>query len=280
MLEFTNFTFIYTHTSLLEFTIFTLISTHIIEAIISPPSGPLLLILLGILMFRPYRRWGYGLLTVGVLSLYLSALPAVNTLLYSFVEQHPPLSPQQVVENEAGAIVALGGGRYPEAPEYGGDTADAFGVERLRYAAHLYRIAHRPIAVVGGDPLETGVSEAQMMKRVLEEEFGVPVPYSEGRSTNTFDNARFAAELLQPQGIDHILLVTHAWHLPRASRAFEKAGFTVTPAPTSFYRSSPLERGFAAFIPNATAMVHTRRVLHELIGMIWYRLSIEQDGNN
>jgi len=96
------------------------------------------------------------------------------------------------------------------------------------------------------------------------------VRWVEGDSDNTLENARLSYPLLAQAGVRRIYLVTHAWHLPRAAMAFRAAGFEVVPAPTAFttrYRTDLL-----TFVPNADALRDSRWFMHEMIGMLWYRL--------
>jgi uncharacterized SAM-binding protein YcdF (DUF218 family) len=96
------------------------------------------------------------------------------------------------------------------------------------------------------------------------------VRWAEGASDNTRENAKYSHQLLQKEGIRRIYLVTHAWHMPRSARVFRAAGFEVVPAPTAFttrYRTDML-----SFVPRAEALRDSRVFLHELIGLLWYRL--------
>ena len=70
------------------------------------------------------------------------------------------------------------------------------------------------------------------MREVLESEFEVAVSWSERESTDTLENASLSAPILNKNGVRTILLVTHAWHMPRARACFEAQGFTVLAAPT------------------------------------------------
>jgi len=92
----------------------------------------------------------------------------------------------------------------------------------------------------------------------------------EGRALTTYDNARYARQLLAADGIDRIALVSHAWHLPRAAAAFRRVGFAVLPAPTLV----PAERRFDAldWLPDAPALTRSTLALHEYLGGAWYRL--------
>jgi uncharacterized SAM-binding protein YcdF (DUF218 family) len=243
--------------------------SRLIEQLVYPPGGPLILIVIALLLPTAWRASRFILLTLGVGTLYLLGIPAITAVLMSTVETYPPIPPENLPQMSADAIVVLGGGRYHDAPEYGGSTSNAVELERLRYANFLQLKTGIPIAVIGGDGLNTGIAEADLMQAVLSDEFRAKVKWNDGRSTNTIDNARFAWEMMSKDGASKILLVTHATHMPRSVALFRAAGFEVTPAPTSFYRPGVMESGPMAFVPSAGAMRLNNRVLHEWVGMVW-----------
>jgi uncharacterized SAM-binding protein YcdF (DUF218 family) len=109
------------------------------------------------------------------------------------------------------------------------------------------------------------------MKAVLEKEFQVPVRWTEGASANTRENAYKSFAILKKDGIRNVALVTHAWHMPRAAREFEQAGFKVTPAGTAYTTRDKTD--VLSFVPTATALQKSSFFLHEVIGIIWYRLT-------
>jgi uncharacterized SAM-binding protein YcdF (DUF218 family) len=108
------------------------------------------------------------------------------------------------------------------------------------------------------------------MARVLQQDFNTPVKWIEDRSTTTAENAARSFAILQPTGHTRIALVTSASHMPRAERAFRKAGFDVIPAPTAY--SSRRESKLADWLPSAEGLYATRVALWELLGMMWYQL--------
>ena len=114
-----------------------------IVAAILPPFGPLLLILAGLWMMRRWPRFGRTLTFGALFLLMLMSLPLVEIRLQRLAETSPPLPylPQQTLQALAGAqaIVVLGGGTYPAAAEYGGDTVSRNTLLRIRYAARLQR---------------------------------------------------------------------------------------------------------------------------------------------
>ena len=95
----------------------------------------------------------------------------------------------------------------------------------------------------------------------------------EEHSHTTAENAQFTAQLLKEKGIDTVLLVTHAYHMPRAVAIFEKSGVKVVPAPTAL---SVKRKGngpvIMSWLPSAPAMYGSYMALHELVGLAWYRL--------
>ena len=238
--------------------------TNLLAALLLPPLNGLLLTGLGWSLWRRRPRLARTLVGVGLTLLFVLAMPAVGDAMLRSLEGQP-LS--QAAMRQAQAIVILGGGRYREAPEYGGDTVGTETLARLRYAAKLQRESGVPLLVSGGTPDGAGLSEAEAMRRVLEGEFGVPVRWAEGRSDNTRENALFSAAMLKRDGATRVLLVTHAWHMPRAARSFEQAGLAVSPAPTLFHREPLTPPDFLPQSYNGA-----RYAMHEWIGLLWYRL--------
>jgi uncharacterized SAM-binding protein YcdF (DUF218 family) len=56
----------------------------------------------------------------------------------------------------------------------------------------------------------------------------------EGRARNTIENAIYAKQLARPKLGERWLLVTSAYHLPRAVGAFRKVGFPVEAYPVDW----------------------------------------------
>lgn len=241
--------------------------TNALAAFLMPPGSLLLLILAGLLLLRRRRRLGVGLIAGAAALLYVGSTPYVGGRLLQSLD--PPYA-DPAADRSGAAIVVLGAGRHPVAPEYGGDTANSPALVRMRYGAHLHRTLGKPLLVTGGRPRGGTVSEAHLMQQVLEQEFNVPVRWVEDASDNTFENALLSRRTLAAAGVQRIYLVTHAWHMPRARLAFERAGFEVIPAPTAF--TTPPPRSVVDFLPDADGLKRTATWAHEVIGMVWYRL--------
>jgi uncharacterized SAM-binding protein YcdF (DUF218 family) len=242
--------------------------TNLIAAFLLPPLDLLLITLSGLLLWREHPRAARILLTSAFILLWLLSTPFLAEAMLHSLEDHT-LKPNGNTA-PADAIVVLSGGTYFNAPEYGGDTVSTTSLQRLRYAAKLYRDFNKPILLTGGTPTGSGISEAGLMKRVLEQEFNIPVQWVEEQSDNTLESARYSYRLLQKSGIRRIYLVTHAWHMPRAMQAFQAAGFQVVAAPTAFTTRS--QNDLLVFVPSASALRDSKIYLHEMIGILWYRL--------
>lgn len=242
--------------------------TNLISAFLLPPLDLLLVGTAGLLMWHKRPRIARTLVTASLTLLWLFSTPYFAEGALHMLEGSPrALDPRT---DQADAIVVLGGGTYFHAPEYGGDTVGEASLVRLRYAARLQRETGKPILASGGKPAGNNLSEARQMKSVLEDEFRVSVRWTEDSSSNTLENARNSYRILQKAGIRRIYLVTHAWHMPRAAYAFRQAGFDVVPAPTAW--TTRYETDLLAFVPRAEALRDSTIFMHEVIGLLWYRL--------
>lgn len=239
-----------------------------------PPGSILILLTLAFLLVR--GTLGRMLLFVSWSILLIMSLPALSTPLIALLEQAPAVNPERLGQTGAEAIVVLAAETYTDAPEYGGSTVGSLTLQRIRYAAWLHRRTSLPIYVTGGGQVDAA---APLMADVLREEFDVPVARVEGQSGTTWENAALTAPLLRADGIDHVLLVTHAWHMPRARAVFRQRAIEVTPAPTYFvHRNGDSSRqreepGFPqAWLPQAGAFHASAYAVHELLGGAYYRL--------
>jgi uncharacterized SAM-binding protein YcdF (DUF218 family) len=249
-----------------------LLLVKMVTALVLPPGFVLLLGVLGLVLLRRRRVWGTGLLGASLALLWLLSAPAVGRVLLHGLETYPALDTRALAAAEAGAIVILAGGRERAAPEYGGETVSRMTLVRLRYGARLYRQTGFPVLVSGGRVFGGGRSEASLMRTALAEDFDVPVRWVEGESRNTAENARLSAKVLNESGVRRVILVTDAWHMPRAVSAFERAGLQVVAAPTRFHLRDPGKPFPLRWLPDADALLMSARALHEYVGRVWYVL--------
>jgi uncharacterized SAM-binding protein YcdF (DUF218 family) len=243
--------------------------TNAVAALLMPPGALLLLFLVALLLSWRQPRRARALLLFAVAALYALSVPIVATGLLRLLEPRP----SDPLDDRSGqAIVVLGGGNYLDAPEYGGETVNSFTLARLRYGARLQRVLQKPVLVAGGTHRGAATPEALSMKRVLNDEFRVPVQWVEQRSSTTLESARGSFHVLHGAGVKRIYLVTHAWHMPRARYAFEAMGFSVIPAPTLFTTRSPATA--LDFFPTGEALHASSLFFHEVLGIGWYHLRV------
>lgn len=235
-----------------------------------PPGGLLLLAVLAFFLLAISRKViAFTLMASALGLIYLSSIPATTDWLN---QRLSPPEPYNTKNSKPQAIVVLGASRYRDAPEYGGDSLFGFGLERVRYAAHLQKKTGLPILVSGGSPTGETTSESEVMAEVLENEFRASVKWRESESRTTWENALYSAKILEEAGIETIALVTHAWHMKRAQSVFERQGVTVFPAATLYYRKSPLSSGWLKWVPNSGAQYRNSYAFHELAGLLWYKI--------
>lgn len=240
--------------------------TNFVAAFLLPPLNLLLLGGLGLWLLKRRRTLGKALIGLSLGGLWLLSTPILSDALLDSLKP----APVALTGKEADAIVILAGGRNKSSLEYGGDTLNRFSLERLRYGAKLARALHKPVLVTGGAPDGGALSEGEILRAALQDEFGVHAKWVETHSLNTRENARFSAALLARDGIRRIYLVTHAWHLKRAVPEFQAAGLEVVPAGTGYFldtETTPLD-----YLPNGKALERSYFALHEWIGLAWYRI--------
>ena len=91
---------------------------------------------------------------------------------------------------------------------------------------------------------------------------------------NTEDEARAVKELLTSKNLNNIILVTSAFHMPRAKRLFEKQGFEVQPYPVDF-KVEANTITILDFLPSAFAMKDFEFALRELLGRAYYQIKVQ-----
>jgi uncharacterized SAM-binding protein YcdF (DUF218 family) len=226
-----------------------------------PPIG----LLVGALALLVWRGRGARILAALLLvtALAVSTPYAAGTLRLS-LERMLPDTPADAAE----AIVVLSGdiAHTREGIELGPLT-----LERMRKGAALHRATGLPILVTGGVvSRRSSVPVAELMRAVYAEEFGITVRWVEPAARDTRDNAEHSTAVLRQAGVDRVFVVSHAWHLPRALAAFERAGLSSVPAPV---RLGPAPDGsLGDWVPSPRAALDSWYFLREWTGILVYRL--------
>jgi uncharacterized SAM-binding protein YcdF (DUF218 family) len=189
---------------------------------------------------------------VAVVALAVATLtPAVERLAVGYAER--------ATIEPAEAIVVLGGGFTRDG------WLDAASLHRLVEGMRLYRQGLAPLLVLSGSTPKVGPSEPEIRAR-LGRDLGIPptaILTVVGANTTYEESVRIGAAL-QPRGLRTILLVTEPLHLVRARAVFERAGFTVHPAPAV---EIPLD---AENPPGRVAVA--RMLAQEIVGWAYYRV--------
>ena len=244
--------------------------SKLFSLLLLPPLNLLLLGIAGLLFLKNSPRFGKLLIGLTLGLLYILSTPYFAARALRLIEPAALQTPSPA--DKVQAIVVLGAGTYFQAPDYGSDTVNRLGLERLRYAARLYHATAKPILVSGGSPQGSAISEAAQMKSALVNDFRIPVTWEESVSHTTYQSAMYCSKILKQAGIDRVYLVTHAWHMRRAVLSFEAAGFDVIPAPTGFalLPRDPVE----LYLPNPQGLFESYLFLHEVYGWIWYQIKV------
>lgn len=226
-------------------------------------------------------RWRRAALIAALLCLWLGGNRWVALALARSLEQRY-LPPDPVPQAEA--IVLLGGGTETwDAPRPMPEISSAG--DRILYAASLYRQGSAPYILVSGGLLDWNrlpTTPAEDMTALLIF-MGIPAEaiWQQSASRNTYEDAVYCARILREKGIQRILLVTSAAHMPRSVHLFAAQGFEVLPAPVDYTLSDSewrnewragLRSWLIGLIPSAEYLATTTRMLKEYLGMFIYDL--------
>lgn len=261
----------------------------VLTALALPPVPLMLLVLIGIRLMTSRRGLGFFVILSSLALFWLSACSGMALWLQDFVLRPPPALRQEVVAQlkpdprakpapaaaTPRAIVVLGGGRERRSSEYGVSNLKTDSLERLRYGLWLSRETGLPVMYSAGMGWEEEGEppEAEVAARIARDEFQRPLRWTETRSRDTRENARLSVPLLEEAGVQEILLVTHAYHMPRAVREFEGAAagrLRVVAAPLGRFTRS--DRPLMDWLPSARGYRQTQVLLRELLGLGYQRI--------
>ena len=221
------------------------------------------------MLFTRFAALGRGLVLGGAsLFLLFGVLPLGSTLLYVLENRFPPWNPALGTPD---GIIVLGGAIDPDLSAVHGQTALNDAAERLVAAVDLARrYPSARIVYSGGSALGHGAVEADYATHVFESlSIARDRIMLERRSRNTAENAAFTQQLVQPKAGEHWLLVTSAYHMPRAIGTFRKIGFPVDAYPVDWRIEGP----FASINTLASGFINTDVATHEWAGLLVYWLS-------
>ena len=233
---------------------------------LNPVVVPVVGAFVGALLLRKFSKAGRILLFASLALLWFESTLSCVCLLGLPLER-PYLATQSVdALPNADAIVLLGGGigkndemTYPEMYD---------GADRVWHAARLWKAGKAPVVVVSGTNDLHSTVPLLLDLGVRREAIVV-----DNESRNTYENSRFTERLLaKGEGVSHkVLLVTSAWHMPRASGNFSKTSLEVVPAACDFsaYNAFYGAMYFWDWIaPSADSMMRTNFLFKEWLGKL------------
>ena len=238
----------------------------IIPLLVSPLFITIILLFFGAI-FKKNRT-----IYAGLSILIICSLPIISNKLISYLESGYTRSSEGSVKT-ADAIIVLSGMVRTIKSDSGLFYEWNEASDRIFSGINLMNKGKAPLLILTGGKLPWSIGKP-------EGEYLSEIAILQGISTdkiqvtedvqNTDQEAKAIAKLLN-QIDPKIILVTSAFHMPRAKKVFEAAGFVVSPFPVDFLTSadkvSPMD-----FIPSAEAFEKTSFVIRELIGRLYYEL--------
>lgn len=231
--------------------------------ILPPGLFVTLLIILSVWMHKRHRTLSF-LIGGFTFFLYLSFIPLTGVLLIHPLEN----SYQPPAHVRGDVIVMLGGGATLGTPDMNGEgqlSGDA--ANRLITTFRLYRKTGLPVITSGGKVYPDSGVEALIAKRELIA-LGMPADkvIVEDKSITTRQNALYTKKLLERHHYSRPILVTSAFHMPRAVRNFSKTGIKVQPYPTDYLASKKVALYPGQFVPSDGSVAFT--AIKEYIGLL------------
>ena len=227
------------------------------------------------LLFTRLASHGRRLLIASLVLLAICGWSPLGSLLLYPLEQR--FAPWNATSGAPDGIVVLGGAIDPDLSAARGVPVFRGGVDRLIAAAALARrYPQARIVYSGGSPnlvADDAAKEADIAVGIFES-LGVAKQRLaiERLSRNTRENAEFSKAMASPKPGERWLLVTSAWHMPRAIGAFRKAGFVVEPWPAD-WRTGPGTALLTLPIFASDGLGNCDTAIREWIGLAAYRIS-------
>jgi len=223
--------------------------------------------LTGLIIYR--KKAALWFLSVSFVIFWIFSTPFVSSFMVASLEQK--FSPVHVDQSPtADAIVVLGGSLVgPNNPRLEIELTNHS--DRILHAARLYRAGKAPIVIAAGGAEDTQ-PEAYAMKALLAE-WGVPEKnvIIETKSLSTYQNAVNTKPLLEKLGVNRVLLVTSAIHMPRALATFQALGIGTIPSPTDYLVVKRKKYEPTDFLPDIDALGKTSLAIKEYLGLLAYR---------
>jgi uncharacterized SAM-binding protein YcdF (DUF218 family) len=244
--------------------------TYLIKQIVAAAVTPLACALLfaiagGIARLIGRYRISTLLWSFGAFVVYFSAIsPVANILLAPLENQYAPLGNVQDLP-QVRFIVVLGSGYWPHDGVPVTAALPGNGLARIAEGVRLMRLVHGARLVVSG-----GAPENRPATAIGYADFAIDLgvdPDAIVKLDKSLDTAEEAAAVAGLVGASPFLLVTSAYHMPRAVRLMHLAGAHPIAAPTGQLTSRQISFGVRSWIPSSGSLRKTECALHEYMGL-------------
>lgn len=238
----------------------------ILPLLISP-----LMLVFALLLLGAWRRCRVSIVAA-LLVLWLASTPLLAQSLFRFIEGHA-VRQEVSTQPQTDAIVVLSG-MLSDVPAVNGIATEWSDPDRFFAGLELYEAGKAPVLVFTAGRMPWTLSAQSEGAQLRDKALSMGIPATAMKLTaeveNTADEAQEVSKLLGPTQ-RKVLLITSAFHMPRAQRLFERVGFTVQAFPVDF------KIEVAAFtpmdvLPNTRALMLTDIALRELLGRLYYWL--------
>jgi uncharacterized SAM-binding protein YcdF (DUF218 family) len=250
-------------------------ASKILFFIFQPSSLAVIAILVGLVLARTHQRSGLRLIAIGFAWIVIAGfLPLGNALVLPLEERFGPREPSPPQGNVTGIII-LGGFEDGWVTAGRGGLAVNEAAERLTEGLRVARLLPKTKVIFTGgvgalfDDAEAGASVRNYLidAGVAPERIVI-----ENASRNTYENAVFTRDLVKPSPQERWLLITSAYHMPRAVGVFRQVGFSVIPFPVDF-RTRDVGDLLRPFARIGEGLERTDLAAKEWIGLVAYRLT-------
>jgi uncharacterized SAM-binding protein YcdF (DUF218 family) len=239
----------------------------------APLSMALLIaIVSAVFRLRGRRRIAIGLLfTAGAIAYFGSTLFVGDSLLGSLERRYPAVREGQSLPT-ASWIVVLGSDYSPRDDISVTAALDADGLVRIVEGVRLAREYPAVRLLVSGGARAGSVPPAHGYAK-LARGLGVD-PASIVISDKPLDTGSEAREVVKLLGNAPFLLVTSAYHMPRAMRLMQDAGARPIPAPTGQLAGASARMDWRLLLPSSAGLRNTERAVHEYLGFLAMALGV------
>jgi uncharacterized SAM-binding protein YcdF (DUF218 family) len=227
-----------------------------------------------LLLCTRFTQLASWLIVTSLVLLAIAGLsPLGNVLILPLEQRFPPWDSSQ---GPPDGIVMLGGVISADVSLARGSIALDEGAARFVATVELARRYPNARIILSGGSDALVFSEAPEAGVAVQEFEALGIAHdritAEEQSRNTIENAVFSRLLANPKPGEHWLLVTSAFHMPRAMAAFRAAGFPVEAYPVDFRTRGPADAVRPFYILNR-GLRRTDTAVHEWLGLLGYRLS-------